>query len=239
VVDEITRLVIGREVREKRFTARPLRMHSTVVEADVRYPYDAALATDATRVLAREAKKLIGLAGAGARGVVGRCLSAGRKVREIGRTVARRTGEDKTTVLKLTGEAGELVKQSARETRRLATRLRERAHGRGARAKLAAAPRLEELADRAEQIARQIDQRLAGRRVPVEPHRAAGDLVMPVAEAVRPRVQQRECRTSCRGRGSPRRPRAARAAPRRGGAASSRPSRRPAGSAPRGHGRAP
>src|SRR4051812_27689057 len=95
------------------------------------------------------------------------------------------TGEAKTTVLRLTGEAGELVKQSARETRRLATRLRDRAHGRGARGKLAAARRLEESADRAEQIARQIDQRLAGRRVPVEPHRAAGDLVLPVAEAVR------------------------------------------------------
>jgi IS5 family transposase len=53
VVDEITRLVIGREVREKRFTARALRVDSTVVEADVRYPNDAALATDATRVRPR------------------------------------------------------------------------------------------------------------------------------------------------------------------------------------------
>jgi IS5 family transposase len=165
VVDEITRLVIGREVREKRFTARALRVDSTVVEADVRYPNDAALATDATRVLAREAKKLIGLAGAGARGVVDRSRSAGRKLRAISRTVARRTGEAKTTVLRLTGEAGELVKQSARETRRLAARLRQRARGRGARAKLAAARRLEELADRAEKIARQIDQRLAGEKI--------------------------------------------------------------------------
>jgi transposase, IS5 family len=165
VIDEITRLVIGREVREKRFTARALRVDSTVVEADVRYPSDAALATDATRVLTREAKKLIGLAGAGARGVVDRSRSAGRKLRAIGRTVARRTGGAKTTVLRLTGEAGELVKQSVRETRRLATRLRERAHGRGARAKLAAARRLEELADRAEKIARQIDQRLAGQKI--------------------------------------------------------------------------
>jgi transposase, IS5 family len=153
VVDEITRVVIGREVREKRFTARALRVDSTVVEADVRYPNDAALATDATRVLAREAKKLIGLAG------------AGRRLRQISRSVARRTGEAKTTVLRLTGEAGALVKRSVRETRRLAIGLRERARGRGARAKLAAARRLEELAERAEKIARQIDQRLAGEKI--------------------------------------------------------------------------
>jgi IS5 family transposase len=165
VIDEITRLVIGRELREKRFIARAMRVDSTVVEADVRYPNDAALAADATRVLAREAKKVARLAGKSARGVRDRSRSAGRKLREIGRTVARRTGEAKSTVLCLTGEAGELVKQSVRETRRLAKRLRERARGRGAQAKLTAARRLEELADRAEKITRQIDQRLAGEKI--------------------------------------------------------------------------
>jgi transposase, IS5 family len=165
VIDEITRLVIGRELRERRFVARAMRVDSTVVEADVRYPNDAALATDATRVLAREARALVGLAGTGARAVTDRSRSAGRKLREISRTVARRTGEAKTTVLRLTGEAGELVKRSVREARRLATRLRERARGRGAQAKLAAARRLDELADRADKIAGQIEQRLAGEKI--------------------------------------------------------------------------
>jgi IS5 family transposase len=165
VVDEITRLVIDRELRERRFVARAMRVDSTVVEADVRYPSDAALAADATRVLAREAKKLAGLAGKGARGVTDRSRSAGRKLREISRTVARRTGQARSTVLRLTGEAGELVKRSVRETRRLATQLRERARGRGAQAKLAAARWLDELADRAGKIARQIDQRLAGEKI--------------------------------------------------------------------------
>ena len=40
-----------------------------------------------------------------------------------------RTGEAKSAVLRLTGQAGELVKRSVRETRRLATRLSERARG--------------------------------------------------------------------------------------------------------------
>jgi IS5 family transposase len=165
VVDEITRLVIGREVRERRFVARAMRVDSTVVEADVRFPNDAALAADATRVLAREAKKVIGMAGKRARGVIDRSRSAARRLRGINRTVARRTGQAKSTVLRLTGEAGELAKRSVRETRRLAQRLCERARGRGAQAKRTAARRLDELADRAEKIARQIDQRLAGEKI--------------------------------------------------------------------------
>jgi transposase, IS5 family len=165
VVDEITRLVIGREVAERRFVTRAMRVDSTVVEADVRYPNDTQLAADATRVLAREARKAVGLAGKGARGVRDRSRSAGRKLREISRTVARRTGEAKSTVLRLTGEAGELVEQSVRETRRLATQLRQRARGRGAQAKLTAARDLDEHADRAEKVARQIRQRLAGEKI--------------------------------------------------------------------------
>ena len=57
VVDEITRAVITKATRERRFVARAARIDSTVVEADVRYPNDAALAVDAARLLAREAAK--------------------------------------------------------------------------------------------------------------------------------------------------------------------------------------
>jgi len=38
VIDEITGLVIGHELREKRFIARAMRFGSTAVEAHVRYP---------------------------------------------------------------------------------------------------------------------------------------------------------------------------------------------------------
>ncbi len=47
VVAELTRLVIAKAQREQRFRARAMRCDSTVVEADVRYPSDAALAVDA------------------------------------------------------------------------------------------------------------------------------------------------------------------------------------------------
>jgi transposase, IS5 family len=43
VVHELTRTVIQKARREKRFRPRAARIDSTVVEADVRYPTDAAL----------------------------------------------------------------------------------------------------------------------------------------------------------------------------------------------------
>jgi transposase, IS5 family len=165
VVAELTRLVIAKAQREQRFRARALRCDSTVVEADVRYPSDAALAVDATRVLAREGRRLARALGDGAKAVRDRSRAAGRRLRLIGRTMSRRAGEKKAEVLRLTGEAGELVARSVREARRLAAQARTKARGRGARAKLAGAAQLDKLADRAEKVAGQIERRLAGERI--------------------------------------------------------------------------
>jgi transposase, IS5 family len=166
VIDEITRAVIaGAMSGERRFIARAVRCDSTVVEADVRYPSDLDLAADATRALAREAARGRQLAGDDAPRVQNRSRAVNRRLRNLNRTLARRTGEGRQTALRLTGEAGELVRRSVAETRRLARRLRHRARGRGAQRKLAAARRLDELADRASKVVRQIRQRLAGEKI--------------------------------------------------------------------------
>ena len=165
VVEDICRQIIGGAVRERRFVPRAARIDSTVVEADVRYPSDLGLAADATLMLAREAVKAGGLAGKDAPRVRDRSRATNRRLRTLNRTLARRTGQGKETALRLTGEAGELVAKSVRETRRLVRLLRASARGRGARAKLHAAERLEELADRAGKVCRQIRQRLAGEKI--------------------------------------------------------------------------
>ena len=168
VVDEITRVLIDAAVRERRFSARAMRVDSTVVEADVRWPSDAALALDATRRLAREGARAAALVGDGAGRVVDRSRAAGKRLRLIGRTVGRRLGRAggaREQVLRLTGETGELVKRSIREARQLAARARASARGRGARRKLAAAERLEREADLAQTVARQITQRVAGEKI--------------------------------------------------------------------------
>jgi IS5 family transposase len=86
----------------------------------------------------------------------------GRTLRAVTRTIRRRSGEAKAEVLKLTARSGELLEQSVAETRRLVVIARRRARGRGAKAKLKAAAKLEEFADRCEKVAGQIKQRVAG-----------------------------------------------------------------------------
>lgn len=168
VIDEMTRALIEKAIREKRFTVRAMRVDSTVVESDVRWPSDAALALDATRRLAREGARLAGLVGDGAHHVQDRSRAAGRRLRLIGRTVGRRlgqTGGARAQVLKLTGQAGELVARSIREARKLAAQARASARGRGAQRKLAAARALEQTAELAATVTRQIVKRLAGEKI--------------------------------------------------------------------------
>ena len=150
----MTRALIVKATREKRFRPRAVRIDSTVIEADVKYPTDAGLASSGVRVLAREGRKLAKLIDEKKQRVRDRSRAMGHKLRTITRTIRRRSGEAKQEVLKLTGETGELLERSIKEARRLAAVARRRARGRGAKAKLKAAAALEEMADRCEKVAR-------------------------------------------------------------------------------------
>jgi len=92
VVHELTRLVIAKARREKRFRPRAARIDSTVVEADVRYPTDAGLASDGVRALAREGRKLARTIKEKRTAVRDRSRAVGRRMRGITRTMRRRSG---------------------------------------------------------------------------------------------------------------------------------------------------
>jgi transposase, IS5 family len=164
-VSELTRGLIVKATREKRFRPRAVRIDSTVIEADIKHPTDAGLASHGVRALAREGRKLAKLVKEKRSRVRDRSRAMGRKLRAISRTIRRRSGEAKAEVLTLTKETGELLERSVKEARRLAAAARRRARGRGAKAKLTAARQLDELADRCEKVARQIRQRVAGERI--------------------------------------------------------------------------
>lgn len=168
VIEQITMAVIAGATAagaERRFIARAVRIDSTVVEADIRYPTDLGLAQDAAGMLAREARSARELAGEDAPRVVDRSRSIAKRLRRLNRSIAGRTGQSKDLALRLTGEAGDLAARSRREAQRLAARLRARARGRGARAKLQAAQRLEQIAERAGKVCEQINRRVAGQKI--------------------------------------------------------------------------
>ena len=77
----------------------------------------------------------------------------------------RRSGEAKAEVLELTEQTGRLLAKSVKEARTLAADRRRRARGRGARAKLKAARKLEELADRCEKVSSRSVKRVAGEKI--------------------------------------------------------------------------
>jgi transposase, IS5 family len=165
VVHQLTREVIGKARREKRFRPRAARIDSTVVEADIRYPTDSGLASDGIRALAREGRKLAAKIGAKRTAVRDRSRAAGRRLRALTRTMRRRSGQAKEEVLELTKQTGQLLARSVKEARRLAAQSRQRARGRGAQAKLKAARALEELADRCEKVVEQITKRVNGEKI--------------------------------------------------------------------------
>jgi len=161
-VSDLTRALIVKATREQRFCARAVRIDSTVIEADIKYPTDAGLASAGVRALAREGRKLAERIGETKRRVRDRSRAMGRRLRAISRTVRRRSGQAKSEVLALTAQTGELLQASVKEARRLAAVARSRARGRGAQAKLKAAARLEQLADRCQKVTAQITRRVAG-----------------------------------------------------------------------------
>jgi IS5 family transposase len=168
VIEQITMAVIERATSadaQRRFVGRAIRIDSTVIESDMRYPTDLALAGDAARMLAAEAAKASELAGLDAPRVQDRSRAVAKRLRRLSRTLAARTGQGKEVALRLTGQAGELAARSVREARRLASVLRAGARGRGAQDKLAAADRIEQLADRAARVCDQITKRVAGRKI--------------------------------------------------------------------------
>jgi IS5 family transposase len=164
-VNDVTRVLVEAAVRERRFKARAVRIDSTVIEADIKYPTDAGLAAHGVRALAREGRKLAAKVRETKSRVRDRSRSMGRRLRAISRTIRRRSGEAKAEVLALTQQTGELLEHSVKEARRLAATARFKARGRGAQAKLRAAAKLDELADRCAKVARQIKQRVRGEKI--------------------------------------------------------------------------
>lgn len=164
-VTGLTRAVIAKAVRERRFRARAARIDSTVVEADVRYPSDAMLCLQGARALARQGRRLAERIGEQGNAVRNRSRAIGRRVRQISRTLARRSGEAREQVIELGAETGRLLRRSAKEARRLVATARRKARGRGAGATLRSAEAIEQLAECCERIAEQTAQRLRGEKI--------------------------------------------------------------------------
>jgi IS5 family transposase len=108
-VAELARLVLAKAQRETRF------------------PTGSGLAGEGVRGRAREGRRLAAQAGARAVRVRDRSRAAGKRLRAIGRTLRRRSGEAQAEALARTGKTGRLLGASARDPRPLAAEARSKA----------------------------------------------------------------------------------------------------------------
>ena len=98
------------------------------------------------KALAREVRKLAAKVGAKRTAVRDRSRAA--RLRALGASMRRRSGQAKEEVLELTGQTGQLLQESVKERGDRLREARRRARGRGAQAKLRTARSFEELAER-------------------------------------------------------------------------------------------
>jgi IS5 family transposase len=116
LLEELNAGLLSLAVERRVLRSRRLRVDSTLVESDTRYPTDSGLCAHAVSRLTRLAKRLTvaGLAG-GAR-VRDRRRSVGKRVRAISSTLAR-GGRSRAALDRLTGEIQARTKQTMREAR--------------------------------------------------------------------------------------------------------------------------
>ena len=165
VVHQLSRELIGKARREKRFRPRAARIDSTVVEADIRYPTDSGLGG--------RRRPGAGARGAQAGGQDRRQAHRGQGSLTRGRApVARDHAHDAPPLRAGQGGRAQADQADGRAACPLgqggaAARRRGQAPGpgRGAQAKLKAARQLEQLADRCEKVVEQITKRLKGEKI--------------------------------------------------------------------------
>jgi IS5 family transposase len=131
-VNKFTRVLILEATRCRRLRPRAVRIDSTVIEADVKYPDDSGLAAQGVRALAREGAKLADRVKEKKRRVRDRSRSMGRTLRAVTRTIRRRSGEAQAEALALTEKSGELLESRSPRPDRW-SRSRVGGHAAGAR----------------------------------------------------------------------------------------------------------
>ncbi len=168
LVQEMIRALISKACHERHFRPRAMRVDSTVVQADIRYPTDAGLCADAVRRLAyvaRAVRKVIPSIGATVRD---RSRAVGKRLRTMSQRLRQRRGEGQAAVERYTKEAATHVRASLREAQRLvreAQRRRARAAGSSAQGRQRALARLNEEIERAQRVVQQVQQRFRGERI--------------------------------------------------------------------------
>jgi transposase, IS5 family len=166
VIQELNAALVAKLTAGKLLRGRKLRVDTTVVEADIDYPTDADLLEHAVRKLGGLVRRVKGRGAASRTRFRDRGRAAGRRMKQLARTLRRRTGVAMGEVDRLTGEVARIARQSLGQVQVVAGNARRaltRRPGDGRLGRLVA--ELEETMGHTGRLLAQTDQRLAGNRV--------------------------------------------------------------------------
>ena len=166
VIEERNAALLHKLAAGKLLRARKLRVDTTVVEADIDYPTDVDLLEHAVRKLGGLVRRVKARGAASWTRFRDRGRAAGRRMRQLARTLRRRSGVAMGEVDRLTGEVAAIARHTLRQVRVVAgnaRRARTRRPGDGRLGRLVG--ELEETIAATQRLLAQTDQRLGGNRV--------------------------------------------------------------------------
>jgi transposase, IS5 family len=166
VIEQLNQALVAKLAADKLLRGRKLRVDTTVVEADIDYPTDADLLEQAVRKVGGLVRRIKGRGAASRTRFRDRGRAAGRRMKQLARTLRRRSGVAMAEVDRLTGEVATIARTTLREVQVVADnarRMRRRRPGDGRLARLVG--ELDETIIATQRLLAQTDQRLAGNRV--------------------------------------------------------------------------
>jgi IS5 family transposase len=166
VIQELNAALLEKLVDDKLLRARKLRVDTTVVEADIDYPTDADLLEQAVRKLGGLVRRVKARGAASRTRFRDRGRAAGRRMKQLARTLRRRSGVAMAEVDRLTAQVAAIARHTLRQVQVVARNARSglaRRPGDGRLGRLIG--ELQETIAATERLLAQTDQRLAGDRV--------------------------------------------------------------------------
>jgi transposase, IS5 family len=114
-VEQLNAVLLGKLVEEKVVRCRKLRLDTTVIEADIDHPTDADLLEHGVRSMGRLAGRIKAVGAASRTRFRVRSRSAGRRLKQISRTLRRRTGQALGEIDRLTGEIAAIARATLQD----------------------------------------------------------------------------------------------------------------------------
>jgi IS5 family transposase len=166
VVARLNAALLDKLASDRLLRARKLRVDTTVVEADIDYPTDADLLERSVRKLGGLVRRIKARGAAGRTPFRDRGRAAGRRMKQLARTLRRRTGVAMAEVDRLTGQVARIARQTLRQAEVVGRNARRACRRRAEDGWLGRlVGELEATIGQTERLLRQTQQRLGGNRV--------------------------------------------------------------------------